>query len=406
MQVHHRKSPRRRGAAAVFVAVTMFALLGFASLTLDAGYLFNTHGEVQAAADAGSLGGASALFRETDEVRPRSIEIGELNVAAGEGVQVPPGLVVMGRWSYLEQTFYPETDPKRANAVRVAANRDDVPYFFASLFGISEFDTTRFATAHRVPPCGGVWGLNGVETRGDLMTDSYDSTVAPYDPANPRLHGDVCSNGEILVSGSALIKGDAGPGPFDIVDISGNGEVYGATSPAADYMNFPMPDLTDVSMTNNNGVIGMTDGGLDPFSRGGPQDLYVGNGGDNLTLPPGEYYFTSIELRSQATITVTGPTTIYVSGDFNAGGGTIANLTNNPHNLQIVSTGENVSLNGGTGFHGSVYAPSANISMLGNSQYFGKFVGETVEIGGNAMIHVDESVPFANRPDSEPYLVQ
>lgn len=384
----------------------MFALLGFASLTLDAGYLFNTHGEVQAAADAGSLGGASALFRELDQIVPRSIAVGELNVAAGDGVEVPAGQVVVGRWSYLEQTFYPESDPQRANAVRVLASRDAVPYFFAGLFGITEFHTDRFATAHRVPPCGGVWGLSGVETRGDLTTDSFDSTVAPYDPDNPGLHGDVCSNGEISVGGSALIKGDAGPGPFDIVDISGNGEVYGATSPASDYMNFPMPDLTDAQLNNDNGLIGMTDLGFNPIDAANPGRLVVGNGGDNLTLAPGTYYFDSIELKSQGTITVTGPTTIYVSGDFKAGGGTIANLTNNPHNLQIISTGENVSLRGGAGFHGSVYAPEANISMLGNSQYFGKFVGGTVEIGGNAKIHVDESIPFANRPESEPYLVQ
>ncbi len=50
---------------AVYTLVLMFVLLGFASLTIDIGVMYNTRADLQKAADAAALAGASALVSDT-----------------------------------------------------------------------------------------------------------------------------------------------------------------------------------------------------------------------------------------------------------------------------------------------------------------------------------------------------
>lgn len=398
-------SPRRRGAAAVFVAVTMFVLLGFACLTLDAGYYFNTHGEVQAASDSAALAGASACYTDPMEIKPRAIRFGEMNLAAQGGVKVPGERIVYGKWNSFEGAFTPTDDPAQANAVRVFGQRDDVSYFFAGMFGITNFDTTRMATGYRPPACSGVWGLEGVTVSGDATTDSFNSLAGPYDPDSHLANGDVCSNKSIEVIGSAMVDGTASSGPGHDIDVIGAAEVTGTMAPGGSFMEFPPPDFGDIRTVNDNSLVGMTDRGRDPY-RGGELDLYVSSGYDNLTLPPGEYHFSSININSQATITVTGPTVIFVSGDVRSAGGSIVNSTGDPHNLTIYSIGETFEMYGGTGFYGTVYAPGTDITLKGNSSYYGSIVGKTLDIGGTADMHIDESLPIPGRDYGDAYLVE
>ncbi len=59
-----------RGAVAVLVVAALVALLGFAALAIDVGFLVMKKTELQTAADAGALAGASALL-STPATRPR-----------------------------------------------------------------------------------------------------------------------------------------------------------------------------------------------------------------------------------------------------------------------------------------------------------------------------------------------
>src|SRR5947209_2037375 len=60
--VDPRGRSRRRGMAAVQVALTLTALLGIAAIALDGGILLAERRHVQAAADAAALAGATDLF--------------------------------------------------------------------------------------------------------------------------------------------------------------------------------------------------------------------------------------------------------------------------------------------------------------------------------------------------------
>jgi hypothetical protein len=47
----------------------------------------------------------------------------------------------------------------------------------------------------------GLFGDEQVVISGDVVTDSYNSDVAPYDPNNPGENGDVSSNTPLIVNG-------------------------------------------------------------------------------------------------------------------------------------------------------------------------------------------------------------
>jgi hypothetical protein len=115
---------------------------------------------------------------------------------------------------------------------------------------------------------------------------------------------------------------------------------------------------------------------------------------DNLTLQPGDYYFTSVDMAGSATITVTGPTRIYISGPANFAGGGFINSSQDPHDLTIYSTGSTMSLTGTAGFAGAVIAPETDITLVGDSEYYGTIIGRTVDIQGNSIVHVDESIVY------------
>ena len=126
---------------------------------------------------------------------------------------------------------------------------------------------------------------------------------------------------------------------------------------------------------------------------------------ENLTLAPGTYLYDSITLRAKASITVTGPTTIYVAsysetqakvavdqGAVEATGKGFVNTTQDPHNLTLVILGDEVTLNGTQDFYGTVIAPNADVILSGTSDYYGMVLGKTVLMRGNFQFHVDESL--------------
>ena len=62
-----RVPKRRRGAVAVYVAVSIITLLLFASLAVDVGWICALVAEMQNTADAGALSGALALHEDESD---------------------------------------------------------------------------------------------------------------------------------------------------------------------------------------------------------------------------------------------------------------------------------------------------------------------------------------------------
>ena len=61
----------------------------------------------------------------------------------------------------------------------------------------------------------GVVGIDWVNAPGESIIDSYRSSDGAYNCASRRYNGNVASNGDIALSGSSQIFGDAAPGGIE-----------------------------------------------------------------------------------------------------------------------------------------------------------------------------------------------
>lgn len=374
----------------------MVTILIFGALAVDVGHLCAVAGEMQHTADGAALAGASALREENPvDVRDRALQI----ISAMQETQgfssLADQVIEVGIWSSVTGEFLPaaEAGATRPFAVRVVSHRSETPYFFAPIIGLYEADVFREAVALGSGPCNGIWGLEGVKA-GSIRTDSYDATTGLYDPATAGENGDLCSGQGLTINGSVELHGDAMSGFGYEVTVNGSsGTITGLTS--ANYLGVTAPEVNfgSVQTVNDNATIGLTDGGYSPWKGDGWHLDIQGN--QNLTLTGGTYYFDSVKLGGGSTITIAGPSKVYVSGSIDATGGAFVNEGQNPADFEIISAGSSVKISGGTGFFGSILAPYADVVLSGNDVgFFGGVVGKTVDLKGDISFHVDESLPI------------
>jgi Flp pilus assembly protein TadG len=190
-------SKNQRGATAVIVGASIFALVGFAALVVDLGNLYVARNELQNAADAGALAGARMLYNDngteincvdvdgddSKSANKVAYSVATANFSQNQSVDVnwTSGTsttnnnedVQRGHWSFgrrpedLAKGFYPsnlceltdlwnvsfdvlDADPDFINAVRVVARRQATPVasFFARIFGYENFEVSAEAVGY------------------------------------------------------------------------------------------------------------------------------------------------------------------------------------------------------------------------------------------------------------------
>jgi len=204
--------------------------------------------------------------------------------------------------------------------------------------------------------------------------------------------GDVGSNGNVKMSGGAVVYGDATAGPGKAVTNSGSSRVTGTKSVAA-AAEICMPiDLTSlvpaVQATNDNSRIPLTGGGKNPMG-GSSHTEFTLSGGDTITFAPGTYYFTKFTVSGGSTITLTGPTRFLCTGRADISGGSFANPQ--PYRFRFwVSGAGPFTLSGGSTLSGFVYAPSA-ASTISSARLIGSIFADKVTISGGSS-HVSRAI--------------
>jgi hypothetical protein len=124
------------------------------------------------------------------------------------------------------------------------------------------------------------------------------------------------------------------------------------------------------------------------------------DGNKTLDMPPGTYYLHDVVLTGQAILNVSGPTTIYITGNLERAGGTqVNNNTKIPANLQILMTGGTANITSNNNFHGVVYAPNTAVTVDGASDFFGVVGGRTLTQTGSGKGHYDESLEALGEVD-------
>ncbi len=387
----HEQFRERRGVVAVVVVVMLTTLLMFGALAVDVGYICALTAEMQNTADAGALAGASALRAGVyDEWDDRAYSVISMNQEHQGFQSLDTQTVELGRWDKPTMTFT-AMDPTlaaSANAVRVVSRRNDVSLFFAPIIGHNATDVAREAVALVTPSCAGLWGLSDVTVPGSVSIDSFNSTGGDYDAMAANADGDLCSNGTITVQGNATIEGDVLA--IEVVLNGGSMDISGVSEEADLAVTADAVDFGDVATVNDNALIPLTDNGAVAFNAADKFLKIPAN--DNLTLPAGTYYMKNITFDSPSTLSIAGPVTIYMYGDFDASGSGTINTTMNPADFTIMSSGTTVTIQGQVSFYGTIYAPNATVLLRGNADYYGAILADSIDFGGNFSFHLDESI--------------
>ena len=153
---------RRRGATAVFAAITIPVMFGFTALVVDVGMLYTTRADLQRAADAAALAGVSAYFSDpglggdlealTQLAIGRAQHFSQQNATLGKPTILDVADIALGRHDYDNPTG-PLLASEPFNAVQVTVRRTPdstngpVPFIFAPIFGRFEGSVTATARA-------------------------------------------------------------------------------------------------------------------------------------------------------------------------------------------------------------------------------------------------------------------
>jgi Flp pilus assembly protein TadG len=386
---------KRRGAIVVLAAIALIAVMAFLAFALDWGYIVAAENDLQNAADSAALSGARAL----SSGRTAAINAAQLWASKNKAAGVPVSQVEVqvGYWVESTAAFVavPANSTHSVDSVKVTCYRDSshgnpLNLFIAPIIGRNSANVAATATGRYKPiRCGLIIGLDYVTMSGGSHTNSYNSNNGAYSAGAAGSNGHVCSNGDILMSGSAGIYGDGHPGPGKSVKSSSSVGVTGSTSPLTEKLSYPAADPGDAPTNNNNSAISKSAGGKDPLNDKLEFNL---SGGDSVTLAPGIYYFSKLTLSGGSFLTITGATTIYVTGNVDLSGGSVANTTSIPGNLQLYPMGSSCKISGSSEFYGMVYAPGAKVERSGSADFYGSIVGGQLVLSGSGGIHADEAL--------------
>lgn len=150
------KAGRERGVVIIYTAFFLLFLLGFVALGIDASKLVATRAQLQRAADAAALAGASAIDFKTgdiieDEATVRAQTTAALNKAF---VNEPLPVQILGA-----DVSFPAPNQVKVVARREAGAGGSMVTHVAQVLGIKSLDVAATATAQVEPASAGCEGL-------------------------------------------------------------------------------------------------------------------------------------------------------------------------------------------------------------------------------------------------------
>ena len=263
--------------------------------------------------------------------------------------------------------------------------------------------------------------LSGNAARVDSFnaTNALQSTGGQYDPLKATDRAIVATTSQ-------------SPGNFDIGNVSIYG--YAATGVGGNILTGPNGNVGSTLWNDNP----LNNGRVEPSHYADDANMYIPDAalpthfaatapeqnvtvnGTNYTyvFRDGDYRVNTINLSSSDKILIAGNARVHVTGDTSVSGQAFMLIDNNA-SVEWYSSG-NMSLSGGgvinapglaknfsvfglpsctaidysggSKFIGTIYAPQADVKLVGNNDSSGAFVGKTVNISGGMNFHYDESL--------------
>lgn len=247
-------------------------------------------------------------------------------------------------------------------------------------------------------------GCGDLSLSGGALTNSFDSSAGTYAATAQASGGNVGSNGNVSLGGaSTQVQGNisvlnpaqgACAAGDDITNSSGPNAFQGTTTLSAMQTYPPVPAISPVPPTTNQNYSANTT--LPPGNYGNVNM----SGGKILTFSPGTYNLNSLVLSGNSQLQISPPGQVIlniegagVSQALDLSGGTIANTSDTPLNLQIYYGGTDaIDLSGGSGSYAVVYAPNAPITISGGGDWYGALLSKSFTDSGGSAVHFDRSL--------------
>lgn len=388
--------PARRGVTLAYIAVGAVAFIGICSLAADYGRVQLAKTELRQGADAAARAGVLQL-PNVQAVQDEAASIAAANQAAGAPIAfVKNDDVAFLTWNQTTGTCVVRTgaDRARANAIRVttrliSSRGNAVNLYLGRGAGMPTCDVQASATTminrNTAPGEFGFVGLDNIDVVGNIVVDSFNSASGAPGGANRRHRGSIGSNGDISITGSSTVYGDARAGVGQDLTLDPDSYVTGSTMNISEELEYETPNPGLATLVNSNATIPGS------FLKNSGRDLEVGNN-QTLTLTAGVYYVRNLQLSGGGTITTHGPVTVYAYGTVDLAGNTSASA-NRAANFKIRVTGSGqVQLAGTSEMTADILAPLSHILLNGTPDYRGRIIGRTLRINGNPRLHFDETL--------------
>jgi hypothetical protein len=274
------------------------------------------------------------------------------------------------------------------------------------------------------------WAAFGDELthmESNSRTDSYDSALGTYlsqavngsgSNMYANTEGDIGSNGDITMDSNMGVYGDANPGPAGTVTQSGMGTITGNTTPMPEVIELP-DIIVPVIPSSGDLVVSSAEVLASGDHRFGM--LMVNNNKVLTVIGPATIVCDNFKLKSGGQVIVNeagGPVEFFVNDDFVLNSNTLITSTDgSPLDVAFHLLSDNildpgvdvdfdedlVDFDSGSALFGTIYAPSAEITIDSNFELYGALVARRVDLDSNCRIHYDEQLANASEAAEAAY---
>ena len=207
---------------------------------------------------------------------------------------------------------------------------------------------------------------------------------------------------ELPAGQTAVVFGDLVPGPDgSVVGLGAGGAVTGSTSSRTDLVDLPPVTIPEIALapglTHDGELPLLVSGGTFGYERievaadaelclRGPATVVIGT----LVLQPGA--LLTLDTRD-------GDVALYITGGMDLQPGSLVLTTGEQSDettIQIGAiasdpAGPAVNLDATSEFHGTIYAPEADVRVGSDFEVFGGIIARRLEIGAGARLHFDQA---------------
>jgi hypothetical protein len=384
----------RRGAALVWVVILAVVLAGMSTALLGMN-LSTTRARVETQNDQRSFYAAEAGLSDVFY----RINAGRMTVAPNAPAYLgseaaPIGLGTSSYWAVVNQL--------------------NTRSYSIDATGLDGRDRDRLELVMAEIPNGffqyAAFGADHVLISSNSFVDSYDSSLGSYQSQvsgghdYALEHGNVGSNGDIVIRSNTEIHGDAIPGPGHVVDDSApNTYISGSTNPAT--APFPFPPIVPPTIASAGALVGNSTVTL------GPGNVHYSsvhmNGGSTLRIVgPTKFVVDDFLMRSNTNLvfdSTNGPIEVYGTGNFVLNSNTtLQNVTQSAVGVSLLLSGDNtpprgrnqINIAANSDFIGAIYAPNATNSLPSNFNVYGSIICKNLSLASYSNVHFDEGLLY------------